>query len=71
VATPKGKAPETPVVSPITEKVTMTFHTDTHFSMDAKQVDGSGHHINSDYTYQGQVLKFSAILWRPTPFIVP
>jgi hypothetical protein len=45
VATPKDKAPETPVVSPITEKVTMTFHTDTRFSMDVKQADGSGRHI--------------------------
>lgn len=49
----------------------MTFHMDMRFSMDMKQADGNGHHIDSDYTYQRQALKFSAILGWPTPFIVP
>jgi hypothetical protein len=69
VATPKGKAPETPVKYPITEKVTMTFHTATSFSMRVTQTDGSARVIDSDYTYQEQTLKFPAIISWPTTFV--
>ena len=71
VATPQGKAPETPIVSSITGKVTMTFHSATRFSMAVTPITGSSSHIDSDYTYQGQTLKFPAILGWPTPFVVP
>jgi hypothetical protein len=71
VATPKGKAPETPVDFPITEKVTMTFHSATSFSMRVTQTNGSASVIDSDYTYQGQTLKFPAIISWPTPFVRP
>ena len=71
VAMPKGKAPETPIVFQSTDKVTITFHTATSFSMRVTELNRGGRQIDSDYTYQGQTLKFPAIIGWPTPFVVP
>lgn len=71
VATPKGKAPETPVNYPITEKVTLRFHTATSFSMRVTQPDRGANVIDGEYTYQGQTLAFAAIISWPTPFVRP
>lgn len=71
VATPKDQAPEAPVVYPMTEKVSMTFTSDTRFTMTIMETGGSSRRFEGAYSYQGQTLTFPAIPSWPTPFVVP